>query len=271
MPIEKIIFGRNSISTDNIPMNIIMGESGIGKTQLLEKIASNKEKTEKAFSNLSPIVYIPQNVTLPILDYLVSESFVVEDVESSLILNYLHLGRLLQKDPPLLPDRLDRDMQISSSIFNYYRKELSYDEGHFLVYDKYYNEGTIESLPNSYVSGIILGRLVDNESLVEGSVLLWDNPDAGLRPLEIHKLAQFLCMLAYTGTQIFIASNNYEMIKYLEIHIASDKLFRIYNLYKSGDDPNIVEVESAHRIEDLPHQTLLEENNVLLDKIYDLK
>lgn len=63
----------------------------------------------------------------------------------------------------------------------------------------------------------LLYSLIQNESISAGSILFWDEPEANLNPRLASKVVQILLALQRMGTQIFIASHDYVMLKELEL------------------------------------------------------
>lgn len=266
----SIIFNHDDILTKNIPMSIIMGKSGIGKSRLLNQLASSKE-TDK-------IIYIEHGVSLSVIDYLSSISSDNIRPDSNAIKRYLQLMNFLQK-PRRHPDnRSDLDFMICAEIYDMIGNLLFYNGARFALYRREcqnsiitFSEASVDSVPNSYIPMLILEALISNGSLNSSTTLIWDNPDAGLSPIGINRLSKILYLITHLGAQLFIASNSYEMIKNLEIRADSNSGICLYNLYEDETTPGKIDIEYASRIEDLPHQTLLDENNVLLDKIYHLE
>lgn len=63
----------------------------------------------------------------------------------------------------------------------------------------------------------LLYSLIQNESISPGSVLFWDEPEANLNPRLASQVVKILLELQRMGTQIFIATHDYVMLKELEL------------------------------------------------------
>lgn len=63
----------------------------------------------------------------------------------------------------------------------------------------------------------LLYSLIQNESISSGSVLFWDEPEANLNPRLAREVIKILLELQRMGTQIFIATHDYVMLKELEL------------------------------------------------------
>ena len=84
----------------------------------------------------------------------------------------------------------------------------------------------------------LLWKLVQNGTLVNGSVLFWDEPETNLNPSMYKVLVEILLELQRMGVQIFIASHDYAFLK--EIDVAkTDKNQVIYHAFYRGEDRNI--------------------------------
>lgn len=63
----------------------------------------------------------------------------------------------------------------------------------------------------------LLYSLIQNECISSGSVLFWDEPEANLNPRLASQVVKILLELQRMGTQVFIATHDYVMLKELEL------------------------------------------------------
>ena len=63
----------------------------------------------------------------------------------------------------------------------------------------------------------LLYSLIQNETISSGSVLFWDKPEANLNPRLASQVVKVLLELQRMGTQVFIATHDYVMLKELEL------------------------------------------------------
>ena len=63
----------------------------------------------------------------------------------------------------------------------------------------------------------LLWQLIKNGTLENGSVLLWDEPEANINPKYIPIVAELLLKLQEEGVQIFISTHDYFLAKYIEV------------------------------------------------------
>lgn len=65
--------------------------------------------------------------------------------------------------------------------------------------------------------------LIQNGTLLEGSVLFCDEPEANLHPQAIDTLIEVLYALAQSGTQVFLSTHSYLVLKKLELLSRRDR------------------------------------------------
>jgi len=63
----------------------------------------------------------------------------------------------------------------------------------------------------------LLYTLIINDSLTQGSILFWDEPEANLNPMLAKKVVQILLELQRLGVQIFIATHDYVLLREFDI------------------------------------------------------
>jgi predicted ATPase len=113
--------------------------------------------------------------------------------------------------------------------------EVLYDE------DKYYvlkNNGlkvefTLEA--SGYQKFGLLWKLLRNGLLESGSVLFWDEPEAGINPDLMSVLVDILLELQRGGVQIFIATHNEILASYFDVNRKDDDCVTFYAFYKDGE------------------------------------
>lgn len=133
----------------------------------------------------------------------------------------------------------------------------------------------------------LLWKLIRNGLLENGSILLWDEPEANLNPELYPLVANILLELQKNGVQIFIATHSYNFAKYLEIRRSNNDQVMFHNLYMEiSEAPDIIKqsmaVEednegerevysvSGYRMEDLKPNHIMLADNRLLDEVYNL-
>ncbi len=102
----------------------------------------------------------------------------------------------------------------------------------------------------------LLWQLIKNGTLERGSILFWDEPEANINPKYIPVLAELLIMLEHEGVQIFVATHDYFLSKYIEVKRNQDSAVRYISFYKNEE--NKVQCEIAERFELLEHNTIMD-------------
>ena len=102
----------------------------------------------------------------------------------------------------------------------------------------------------------LLWQLIKNGTLEKGSVLFWDEPEANINPKYIPVLAELLIMLESEGVQIFVATHDYFLAKYIEVKRNEKSNVQYVSLYK--DEDNKVQCEIAKEFELLEHNAIMD-------------
>ncbi|ANY70542.1 hypothetical protein BBD42_03685 [Paenibacillus sp. BIHB 4019] len=138
--------------------------------------------------------------------------------------------------------------------------------------DKYYilhndhNKVSFQSEAEGYKKLSVLWRLIETGLIAKGTVLFWDEPEANITPKHMPLLVDMLYALQGAGIQIFIATHDYILAKYLELRSCDDNSIYFHSLYKQD---HTVASESGKKFKDLQHNTIAEAYNKLLDEVFD--
>ena len=76
----------------------------------------------------------------------------------------------------------------------------------------------------------LLWLLIQNGTLLEGSILFWDEPEANLNPNMMGTVVEILLRLQRMGVQIFLATHDYVTLKELDLRAKSDDAIRFHAL-----------------------------------------
>ena len=82
----------------------------------------------------------------------------------------------------------------------------------------------------------LIWLLVRNGTLLKGSTLFWDEPEANLNPSMLKHVAEILLRLQRMGVQIFIATHSYVLVKFLDLLKKKSDSVRYFSLYREGRD-----------------------------------
>lgn len=101
----------------------------------------------------------------------------------------------------------------------------------------------------------LLWQLLMNENITEGSVLLWDEPEANINPKFIPDLVEILLELRRNDVQIFVTTHDYIFAKYFEVKRSKEDEIMYYSLYKTDAG---VKCESNANFRDLKNNTIMD-------------
>ena len=95
-----------------------------------------------------------------------------------------------------------------------------------------------------YKKFAVLLRLLETGALTNGSILFWDEPEANMNPHNIPTLVDILIALREMDVQIFIATHDYLLAKYLEVRNIHNSGLLFHALYRNNGDINLESGES---------------------------
>ena len=81
----------------------------------------------------------------------------------------------------------------------------------------------------------LLWLLIQNGTLLEGSVLFWDEPETNLNPALFGRLVEILFELARGGVQVFLATHDYVILKELDLQRQDRDSIALHSLYREGE------------------------------------
>lgn len=81
----------------------------------------------------------------------------------------------------------------------------------------------------------LLWLLIQNGTLLDGSVLLWDEPEANLNPKLMRTVVQILIELQRLGVQLFITTHNYHLLKEFDLQLQAQDRVLFHSLYRGAD------------------------------------
>lgn len=106
----------------------------------------------------------------------------------------------------------------------------------------------------------LIWLLIQNGTLLEGSVLFWDEPEANLNPALLGHVVETVLELRRLGVQVFLATHNFSVLKELELRRREDDRVRFHALCRDrqtgrvdcdtssnylGISPNLIEQSIA--------------------------
>lgn len=96
----------------------------------------------------------------------------------------------------------------------------------------------------------LLWLLIQNGSLLNGSVLLWDEPETNLNPKLLETVVKILMALHRLGVQIFVTTHDYILLKEFDLATKPGDRIKYHALYRTKED-NEVAYSSADNFQDI--------------------
>jgi len=166
--------------------------------------------------------------------------------------------------------RLREQTEISKALTNKISdvvggKVLYRDGGYFI--DKGTGQTNISLEAEGFKKLSVLYRALDTGYLQPGSILFWDEPEANLNPKLIPIVVDILLELTRHSVQVFLATHDYNLMKYISIKKQPADQVRFHGLYKTDDGS--VACDSQPDYELLAHNPIVEASIRLLEDKYN--
>lgn len=114
----------------------------------------------------------------------------------------------------------------------------------------------------------LLWLLIQNGTLLNGSVLFWDEPETNLNPGLFSVLIDILLNLQRMGVQVLLATHDYAILKELELSMEENDRVGFHALYRDETDGQLM-CESAGFPFELQHSRIAEAFASLYDREID--
>ena len=85
----------------------------------------------------------------------------------------------------------------------------------------------------------LLWLLIQNGTLLDGSVLFWDEPETNLNPSLFGRLIEILLELARAGVQVFLATHDYVILKELDLQKKAGDDIAFHSLYQETESSEL--------------------------------
>ncbi len=110
----------------------------------------------------------------------------------------------------------------------------------------------------------LLYKLIQNEVLIKGSVLFWDEPEANLNPKLTAIVVNILLELQKMGVQIFITTHDYVFLKEMDLATKKETPIKYFSLYRS--EQGAVECSETNNFDKIEKNPIDEAFDSLLNK-----
>jgi hypothetical protein len=85
----------------------------------------------------------------------------------------------------------------------------------------------------------LLWVLIQNGTLLNGSVLFWDEPETNLNPKLMRTVVEILIELQRMGVQIFLTTHDYIILKEFDLQTKEDDKLLFHSLYRNPSNSDI--------------------------------
>jgi predicted ATP-dependent endonuclease of OLD family len=82
----------------------------------------------------------------------------------------------------------------------------------------------------------LIWLLIQNGTLLAGSVLFWDEPEANLNPTLMGQVVEVILELQRLGVQVFLSTHNYVLLKEFDLRKKRDDAIRYFSLFREKSD-----------------------------------
>lgn len=107
--------------------------------------------------------------------------------------------------------------------------------------------------------------LIQNGTLLKGSILLWDEPEANLNPALMEQLVEVIFQLQRNGVQVILTTHNNVLMRYLDLKKTANDSIEFLNLTRNSNGE--VNSNSSGNLSDLANVSIKE----AVDRLYDVE
>jgi len=97
--------------------------------------------------------------------------------------------------------------------------------------------------------------LIQTGTLVNGSVLFWDEPETNLNPKLMRSIVSIMLELQRIGVQIFLTTHDYVILKEFDLQTRSDDNLKFHSLYRCHKSENI-DISTTTNYLDISHNAI---------------
>jgi hypothetical protein len=110
----------------------------------------------------------------------------------------------------------------------------------------------------------LLWVLIQNGILLDGSVLLWDEPEANLNPRLMSTVVEILIELQRLGVQVIVTTHNYNLLKEFDLQLQAQDRVLFHSMYR--DQARSVKAASFDRYDALRPNAIDDTLGALADR-----
>ena len=110
----------------------------------------------------------------------------------------------------------------------------------------------------------LLWLMIRNGTLLDGSVLFWDEPETNLNPSLYEPVVKVLLELQRSGVQIFVATHDYVVLKEIDLQMEPSDRVQFHSLHKDGN--GMIANSSSSSMAQIEPNTILQTFSDLYDR-----
>lgn len=255
------VSGRNYADTENKVINAKFSS----KTKKWDAEVIGKDSWEKLSRDLTSSIFIPAK---EILSNAYNLSAAVEKNNVAFDDTYIDIVNSAKVDISVGKNATTKQSMLNQ-IECIIEGKVLFDANRDEFYLKHGNSKLEFNLVAEGIRKIALvWQLVKNGTLEKGSILFWDEPEANINPIHLPIIVDMLLALQRNGVQIFIATHDYILAKYIEIRTKNADEVSFFSLYAIDD---FIHCEVNKKFSALKNNPIMEAFNKLLDEVYEAR
>lgn len=280
LELNEFIFFNNASINLSKGINILIGENGVGKTQLLKALYTKlnyKSKNNNSISKgkykeyfganplgkIGEIKIIPnQNIPctyIPSKDMLThSNGFLSLNNKYSMPFDKVYYDIVSKALIPLLNEIPEIGQNILPKIEEIIDGKVIVEDDTFFVKKSNGDKVNFAIEAEGLKKIATIWQLIMNDGICADSILFWDQPESNINPKLIPKLVDILLELSRNNVQIFIATHDYIFAKYVEVLSRNEDNVLFHNLVKNDEDN--IEIETQTKFSLLSNNSIRDEN-----------
>ncbi|MGC8733126.1 MAG: AAA family ATPase [Halothiobacillaceae bacterium] len=92
----------------------------------------------------------------------------------------------------------------------------------------------------------LIWLLIQNGTLLSGSVLFWDEPEANLNPALMGEVVEVILELQRMGVQVFLTTHNYVLLKEFDLRKQKDDHIRYLSLFRDETEAVVAKASDSY-------------------------
>jgi AAA15 family ATPase/GTPase len=92
----------------------------------------------------------------------------------------------------------------------------------------------------------LIWLLIQNGTLLSGSVLFWDEPEANLNPALMGEVVEVILELQRLGVQVFLTTHNYVLLKEFDLRKQSHDQIRYLSLFRDESEAVVAKASDSY-------------------------